>query len=1260
MLLVTRTGLTRSLYTDDEQSTDDALSIEWGLYNLSDGFESAPWDGLWDENGTTTWTQDTSNPHSGNSTAFSNKNTPGYLTTDEIDASEADNITVSFWFYTKNADAGDILVQTYNGTAYNTWYDLTNHPNYSNSTWSLFNEVLTDSQYFIAGFRLRFDNSAMTAGGEEVYIDDVYITTDSIPPVAPTGLVAAAGDTEVDLDWNDNGESDLWGYNVYRSTTSGGPYSQINGSLVSSSNYTNTGLTNDTTYYYVVTAVDMGSNESGYSNEDNATPTDLPAPSGLIATPGEFLADLDWNDNTDLDLDGYNVYRSTASGGPYSKINVSLVATSNYTDTGLTAGTPYYYVVTAVDLTSNESGYSNEASATPVDLPPAAPANLLATPGDREADLDWDDNGESDLDGYNVYRSTSSGGPYSKINGSLVATSNHTDTGLTGGTTYYYVVTAVDLGTNESSYSNEGNATPVDNAPSAPNGLVATPADRQVDLDWNDNTEDDLDGYNVYRSTTSGGPYSQINGSLIATSNFTDTGLTGGTTYYYVVTAVDDGSNESGYSSEDSATPTDASPSAPTGLIATPGDAKIDLDWNDNGESDLDGYNVYRSETSGGPYSQVNGSLVATSNYTDTSLTNGTTYYYVVTAVDLGSNESGYSNEASATPVDSPPAAPTGLVTTPGEFLVDLDWDDNGESDLNGYNVYRSTTSGGPYSQINGSLVATSNYTDTGLAAGTTYYYLVTAVDLVANESSYSNEANATPVDPPPAAPAGLAATPSGTQVDLDWNDNGESDLDGYNVYRSETSGGPYSQVNGSMVATSNYTDTGLTAGITYYYVVTAVDLGTNESSYSSEATADLDPAAPTGLLAAPGDKQVDLDWNDNSESDLDGYNVYRSTTSGGPYSKINVSLIATSNFTDTGLTGGTTYYYVVTAIDLAANESGYSSEANATPTDPPPAAPTNLLATPGDRHGYNVYRSATSGGPYSQINGSLVATSNYTDTGLTGGTTYYYVVTAVDLASYESGYSNEANATPTDATPAAPAGLIATKGVGQVSLNWNDNTEDDLDGYNVYRSTTSGGPYSQINGSLVATSNYTDTGVTNGATYYYVVTAVDLGSNESGYSNEDSARPVGPPQTLLDDGFELTPWDTYWDGNGTTSWYQDSTAPHQDTNNTKSDSKNNGFLTSDDLNTYPAENITASFWFKLSNADIGDCVIETYNGTTWTTWFDLVNYPTHVDNTWSQFSEVITDSQYFVTNFRIRFDSSPLVGQEEANIDDVLVVINQ
>lgn len=91
-----------------------------------------------------------------------------------------------------------------------------------------------------------------------------------------------------------------------------------------------------------------------------------------------------------------------------------------------------------------------------------------------------------------------------------------------------------------------------------------------------------------------------------------------------------------------------SAPATPTGLAASGGDGLLTLDWDDNTEPDLDSYNVYRAESSGGPYWVR--AVVTTSTFADEAVTNGTTYYYIVTAVNTNSVESGASDEVSATP----------------------------------------------------------------------------------------------------------------------------------------------------------------------------------------------------------------------------------------------------------------------------------------------------------------------------------------------------------------------------------------------------------------------------------------------------------------------------------------------------------------------------------------------------------------------------------------------------------------------------------
>jgi hypothetical protein len=100
-------------------------------------------------------------------------------------------------------------------------------------------------------------------------------------------------------------------------------------------------------------------------------------------------------------------------------------------------------------------------------------------------------------------------------------------------------------------------------------------------------------------------------------------------------------------------------------------------------------------------------------------------------------------------------------------------------------------------------------------------------------------------------------------------------------------------------------------------------------------------PAAPAGLRATARLGRVDLDWNDVTDADLDGYDVFRATSAAGPFTRINPSRLSASAYADTSVTGGTTYVYVVTASDIANHRSAYSSQTSATPP-----STTDLLRT--------------------------------------------------------------------------------------------------------------------------------------------------------------------------------------------------------------------------------------------------------------------------------------------------------------------------
>lgn len=721
------------------------------------------------------------------------------------------------------------------------------------------------------------------------------------------------------------------------------------------------------------------------------TPPPL-APSGLIATAAsQTQLNLAWSSVSGAT--GYQLLRSSSWSGTYAQI--ATPTTNSYSDTGLTAGTSYYYMVRATN--SGTSGNSVVAAGSTLPYPPSAPSSLAATGSNSVVALLW--TAGTGARSYNVKRSLTSGTGYTTVASGVIGT-GYSDTGVSNGTAYYYVVSAVNAG-GESANSSQITATPIA-PPSAPSGLTATGSNSVVSLSWSAPTG--ATSFNIKRSGTSGSGYSTIASGITSTS-FNDLSVTNGTTYYYVVSAVNAG-GEGPNSSQTSATP-NVLPSAPSSLTATGSNACVILSWPT--ATAATSYNVKRSRTSGTGYATVASGITSTS-YTDGSLLNETTYYYVVTGVN-SKGESGNSPQASAMPV-APPAAPTGLAATGSNAAVELSW--NSSNGAAGYNVKRSITIGTGYSTI-ATGVASTNYSDTTVANGATYYYVVSAAN-AGGESANSTQVSATPTGPPTVAPGSLTATGSNASAILQWT--AATGATSYNVKRSLTSGTGYTTV-ASAISGTTYTDTGLINGTAYYYVVSGANGGgQGPNSTETAATPVAPPGAPTGLAANPGNATVALNWT--ASAGATSYNVKRSNTSGSGYALV-ASAVATTTYTDSSVSNGTTYYYVVTALN-AGGQSANSTQASASPVLPP-NAPTALYLNAGNTQAalawpsssgatsYNVKRAVFSGGPYTIVASGSNATS-YTDTGLVNGQPYYYVISAVNVGG-ESGNSLERSVLP-------------------------------------------------------------------------------------------------------------------------------------------------------------------------------------------------------------------------------------------------------
>jgi titin len=312
----------------------------------------------------------------------------------------------------------------------------------------------------------------------------------------------------------------------------------------------------------------------------------------------------------------------------------------------------------------------------------------------------------------------------------------YTWTAAAPGTAYSFRVTAYNA-VGESASSNTVTVT-TPAAPAAPSGLTATAAanGRQVSLTWADNAANET-GFNVYQSADG------TNFALLASVGANATGYTWtaaapGTSYSFRVTA----SNAVGESvaSNTATVMTPAAPAAPSGLAATAASAtQINLTWADNSTNET-GFKVYRS-TDGINYTLLTTTGPNVTAYTWTGASPITTYYFRVAATNAV-GDSAFSNTATVTTPNAPPAAPSNLVAKAvSNSQISLTWADNSNNET-GFTIEISLDG------VNFIQVATvgpnaTGYTATGLLPLTTYYFRVRATNALGN-SAYSNIASAT------------------------------------------------------------------------------------------------------------------------------------------------------------------------------------------------------------------------------------------------------------------------------------------------------------------------------------------------------------------------------------------------------------------------------------------------------------------------------------------------------------------------------------
>ena len=885
-----------------------------------------------------------------------------------------------------------------------------------------------------------------------------------VPPSQITTFTATPVDSSrIKLDWaapNDNGYT-ITSYKIYQGSSQVGTTAGLT--------YTDTGLQNNTTYSYTVTAVNIGGEGTQSAAQTATTATPLTPPTNVYTEEHVTSVNVTWDKV--IGAVNYTVERN----------GTTLGTTSDFwfIDNTASASTSYVYKVyansSAVNGFVGTTNTVTTASATPhqyVTVTPTAPSANAYT-----------------IDMYEMHR-----------NGSMVGylepnNLTYEDHDVTIGTTYTYQVRAHNL-LGWSQLSPVGSVTTW-NVPSVITTLAGNTGSPII-LTWTaPATDKPITLYTVYRD-----------GSLLATTTaltYSDGTVAAGSTYVYTATAtsvVGEGIQSAGLSLQAGTVPT-----VPQNALATTQTGNnISFSWtapSSNGGVPVTGYNPQSSTDGGTTWTDLLTTPSAATSFSHTGLTTGQNYSYQVLATNSVGN-SPYTASVSTVAGDAPSQV-TGLATTAvSDTEIDLAWNipANNAYSVSVYNVLRSVD-GTTWTSF---TTATNSYSDTGLTADTVYHYKVSAVNVLGTgpESAVSQQRTFGLPDPV----TSITLTPqSTTQIDLSWtqpNLNGFP-LSAYTVQYSTNSGTTWTTL--ATQTSTTYSSTSLTQNTVYdYRINTANSFGNTDGSTNTTTTYPIATNLISGTTQS--DTEIQVTWNAIAGNGSVQYSLEKSDDSGVTWTPLSIYLTGTTH-TDTGLTPLTGYNYRVASVN-SAGLSSPSVSSNTVTTFGPSDIPTNLALTallnaeikldwvaPTTTNGapvtsYNIERS-TNGSTWSVLVNN-VSGLTHTDTSLATSQVYYYKVSANNLYG-ASGFSASANVMASD-VPSQVTGLTATSLQNyEIQLDWTAPNANGypVSGYTIERSTDAGATW---NVHVVDTQNtdisYTDNTLTVSQTYHYKISAIN------------------------------------------------------------------------------------------------------------------------------------------------------------------------
>ncbi len=454
-------------------------------------------------------------------------------------------------------------------------------------------------------------------------------------------------------------------------------------------------------------------------------------------------------------------------------------------------------------------------------------------------------------------------------------------------------------------------------------------------------------------------------------------------------------------------------------------------------------------------------------------------------------------------------APPANVVATPtANDKITLTWNAVSGTET-GFEIWRSPSANGSYNKkatVEGNVLT---YTDTALASGVTYYYIVRA-SINDKSSAFTNAVNATTLTDAPLIPGNITATGVGLdKIKLTWTGNGKET--GFEIWRSATSNGSFSKVGTVSGNTLTFTDNGLTANTTYYYQLRS-SINANYSDFSSTVNGTtLNPYIASVFInfSAPTGSGAPLPWNNTGGNTTAGFTLplvdSTGAASGMSMKLVDSWLMANTLGVTTNANTGIYPDNVLKTIYFDSSYNGRHIQLTGLQSSrkydvvfftgragSPSASDTRIVNYSINGRSVSLAASPSNTTNTVQLNGiSPDASGNINITITKDAASIYQTINAMVVQQHFF-----------DGVPYAPAQLAAASTASdKIRLDW-QLLSLDADSTEVWRSTSANGTYTRVGAAAPYATTYTDPNLAANTVYYYKVRAKDPVNGFSPYSN--------------------------------------------------------------------------------------------------------------------------------------------------------------